>query len=233
MVVDASLGSAFEKSVQARISTAWAQAQQIDRSMVNAYQSQIAHFEQRMAEEAETGRGPKFRAAEREFIRLREDYVGALGQVEKAAPQGRSIQADVGGLQGYIDTLRSKDNVFGQFAQSAGVTSDDFAARLDKVEARIADLSAGEWTDRKTLVYERVLEKLWDMILSLGTADLGFTLSLLLAFMPDLIQVLCACLVRFLHPGHEPQESLDGGLADDDWSPFENVWGDTPTQVTQ
>ena len=47
------------------------------------------------------------------------------------------------------------------------------------------------------------------MLRSLGFADLGFTLSFLLSLTPDLIQVLCVCLISFLGPRARREAETD------------------------
>lgn len=241
MVVDGASGENFEKGTEAKVSTAWRQAEGIDRAMVDTYKAQLGHYAARMEEERPSGEGPRFWAAEQAYNRLREEYGSALARTENFAQGKRSITDDVGGVQGYVDALHSKAAVFDRFAGDVGITAPDFATRLDGVEGSLDGLSAGEWIDRRGLVYDKVIDKLGEMLGSGGTADLGFTLSVLMAFTPDLIQILCTCLLIFLFvrkdrsddgddpgangpddPG-DPNDQNDPG----DWTPGDRVWGES------
>lgn len=221
LVVDGSLGDNFVRGTAARVTTAWQQTRRVDEAMVETYQRQIGHYRQRMEEEEKTGRGPRFRAARQAYNHLRETYGGVLGSSERISQQGRSITDDAGALAGYIADLRGKVVVFDRFSQEVGITTENHTKRLNEIAQSLQGLSDGNWIDRKTLVYREVIKRLGEMIESVGLADLGFTLAVLLSFTPDLIQILCTALLLFLRPKESPFEDDGSG-----WSPSDKVWGE-------
>lgn len=234
MVVDASMGESLRKGSQVRVDQAWAQARRIDAAMVEAYRAQLDHYAARMAEEAVTGRGPRYRAAARTHNRLRAEYAGALGGVEKIAQQGRSMSADIAAARGYLDRLRAKARVFARFAEAEGIRAPAFAPRIAAVASGLPVTGEDGWLDRQALVYAAVMTKLVEMVASFGLADLGFTLNALLSITPDLIQVLCACLLLMLRPEHNAPGRArgDSAWADGDpddipeWAGGGSAWGD-------
>lgn len=231
MVEDAAMGDQYVKGTAVKIRQAWQQAGRIDHAITDRYVGQVDHFKQRMAEEAKTGIGPKYRAAERAHNRLRAEYGSVLGRTAKAAAQGKSLSDDAEGVRGYVTALRGKVRVYERFTANEGLAGEDFGSRLDRIEASLDTLGGGGWIDRRSLVYERVMEKIWAMVASFGLADLGFTLNALLSITPDLIQILCTCLIGFLRP----PEDHDGGLGTEaeGWSPFDKVWGDTVADAAE
>lgn len=234
MVVDASMGESLRKGSQVRVDQAWAQARRIDTAMVEAYRAQLDHYAARMDEEAATGRGPRYRAAARTRNRLRAEYGAALGAVETIAQQGRSMSADIAAARGYLDRLRAKARVFDRFAEAEGIRAPAYGPRIAAVEAGLPVTGADGWIDRQALVYGAVMTKLAEMVASSGMADLGFTLNALLSITPDLIQVLCACLLLMLRPERDATKSMQGDSAwgDDDpdaipeWAGGGSAWGD-------
>jgi hypothetical protein len=234
MVVDASMGAALRDGAQVRVDQAWAQAKRIDAVMVEGYRAQLDHYAELMAEEAVTGRGPRYRAAARIRNRLRAEYAGALGAVERIAQQGRSLSEDIAAVRGYLDRLRAKTQIFARFAEAEGIRAPAYAPRIAAVEARLPVTGADGWLDRQAIVYAAVMAKLVEMIASFGMADLGFTLNALLSITPDLIHILCACLLLMLRPEREAAESAgdqESWFADDaDWAERTPVWGEMPVR---
>ena len=200
-VVDASSGSAFEKGAEASVTSVWSATRNIDQNIAEVYRSRIAFSNDRMVEEAATGRGPRFRAAEANYNRLRQVYGSVLATPLARVPQGRSLSDDISGARDYITALRGKVQVFEEFGRDVQVVTPNYASQLDELNARLDRLSGsddGAWVDRRSLVYSEVVRKLGDMLRSFGRADLGFSLSFLLAVMPDIIQLLCALLLVML-----------------------------------
>ena len=205
-VVDASSGSSFEKGAEASVTSVWSATRNIDQNIAEVYNNRVAFSNDRMAEEAETGRGPRFREAAANFNRLRQTYGSVLETPLSRVPQGRSLSDDISGARDYITALRAKVQVFENFGREVQIVTPDYAAQLDGLEARLNRLNGGDegsWVDRRSLVYSEVVRKLGEMLASGGSADLGFSLSALLAVMPDIIQLLCALLLVMLRSNEQ------------------------------
>lgn len=204
-VVDAANGEAYENSAQATTDVVWESLKQVDQSITQDFVGYESISESGLSTEAETGRGPLYRAAQAEWQRVRRTY-GALRQTLDRVSQGSSISDSLNGARDYLAALRGKVRVFEQFARDIQLSSPDYMAQLDAIEARLNSVSGGqegEWVDRRSLVYKEVASKLKEMVLSWGQADLAFSLSFLLAVMPDIIQLLCALLLVMLRPDED------------------------------
>lgn len=223
MVVDSSTGEQFLKGLEVQVNQGWNRAAQTDRRITAAYERQVDYQKQRMEEERETGKGPRYRQAERRYNELRGAFGGVLGRTAKMTRQGHSLSGDAAGLQAYAGYLRSKVDAYQRFAEAEGLVPENFAAQLVEIEKAAASVGPDGWIDRKSVVYAKVMEKLGTMIESRGRADLGFTMQAMLAVTPDLIQVLCAILLIFLRP-REQAGSYRGEASD--WSPEDQVWGE-------
>lgn len=227
MVEDGSKGTQFVKGAEVRVSQGWSHARRIDQSIVDRFQAQVDFHEQRIGEEASTGKGPRYRASMRRFNQLRAEFGSALGRTTKIVQQGRSMSEDREALRSYLTQLRSKAKVFDRFAEREGLVAENFAVQLGSIDASLATLGQETYIDRKAIVYAKVMKKLSNMFATRGMADLSFTQNFLLSIVPDLIQILCAILLAFLRPREEPFENpVDDG---NDWEPFDRVWGDSPS----
>lgn len=224
MVVDGGLGDSLVKSAESRIEGLAVQARRIDRTMVDVYAAQVAHLRARLDEEARSGRGPRFRLMEARADDLRERYGATLGRALLPADGGQETGLAV--VAEAVAGLKGKAAVMGQFAAEAGLRIPDFAGEVAALETALSAVAGDNPADRKAIVYRQVIVKLGDMIHSFGLADLGFTLSLLLSFTPDLIQVLCTILLLLLRARDEPGEEAALILQhDSDWTPQARAWG--------
>lgn len=194
MVVDAALGPSFVRVADAKLAGAMERAARIDQAMTDLYQGQIAFQAARLNEENTSGRGPRYRAAEAALQTMRATYGSALGR--PALPAGTKI--DLAGFASALDALSGKAAVLNRFAAETGIAAPDFAEQIKKLAGAVEGLSEATQTDRRTLVYQQVIVKLGDMLASYGMADLGFSLSVLLALCPDLIQILCTILLLLI-----------------------------------
>ncbi|WP_430436057.1 hypothetical protein [Oceanibaculum nanhaiense] len=226
MVVDAALGESFVKETEAKIAATWRQAVRIDTELTGFYGSQIEHYRVRMREENPTGQGPRYRAAEDAFNSLRATYGSTLGRALPPPERGVSLTVDLAAVGDAVPALRAKAEVMSRFTAQLGVQAPNVERLIQALDASLAEISASGWLDRRTLVYRQVVAKTSEMIASVGLADLGFTLNMLLAFIPDLIQVLCTCLLVFL--GRRPAESLPSPspTPEADWTPADTAWGE-------
>ncbi len=230
MVVDASMGAAFVRAAEAKSDGALKQrVRRIDAAMTGIYLGQVDHMAQRMEEEAATGRGPRFREAEQRFHVLRATYGSAIG-APMALGRG-SRDTDLAGLADAIEALKGKASLVERFASEVDIRAPEFRAQIDALTATIALIAAEYQIDRRSLVYRQVITKLGEMLASFGTADLGFTLAVLLSLSPDLIQMLCTILLLCMRreqrdlpvpPAHAVE---DLPFPPEDWEPREPAWG--------
>lgn len=200
LAVDGSQGESIERSAQTEVAAVWAEIDSTDHEIINAYTAKIDFYEARMREEQATERGERFRRSREEFNRLRETYGASLGVPLGRAPSRQSLTDDITSARAAISALRAKVETFERFAAQEGLGSPDYTGRLDALVARLDSVggASGGWVDQRTLVYKEVLRKLGEMIDSGGAADPAFTLSVMIAFLPDMIQFLCALMLYIL-----------------------------------
>lgn len=200
LAVGGSQGEEIVLSAQTEVATSWAEIDNIDREIMNAYSAKIDFFEALMREEEATGRGERFRQSRAEFNRLRAAYGASLGVPLGRAPRGQSLTDDIASARAAISALRAKVVTFKRFAEQEGLGSRGYSARLDALIERLDSVGgeSGGWVDQRTLVYKTVLRKLGEMIESRGTADPAFTLSVTVALIPDMIQFMCALMLYIL-----------------------------------
>ncbi|MEM6494350.1 MAG: hypothetical protein AAF650_08215, partial [Pseudomonadota bacterium] len=182
------------------VANTWAEIDNTDREITNAYTAKVDFFEALMREEQATGRGERFRQSREEFNRLRETYGPSLGVPLGRAPGGQSLTDNIISARAAISALRAKVVTFERFAREEGVGLPDYTGRLDALVARL-DSVGGEragWVDQRTLVYKELIRKLGEMVESRGTADPAFTLSVTIALIPELIQIICALMLYIL-----------------------------------
>ncbi|MEM6495013.1 MAG: hypothetical protein AAF650_11605, partial [Pseudomonadota bacterium] len=182
------------------VANTWAEIDNTDREITNAYTAKVDFFEALMREEQATGRGERFRQSREEFNRLRETYSPSLGVPLGRAPSGQSLTDNIMSARAAISALRAKVVTFERFAREEGVGLPDYTARLDALVARLDSVGgeSGGWVDQRTLVYKELIRKLGEMIESGGTADPAFTLSVTIALIPELIQLICALMLYIL-----------------------------------
>lgn len=228
-VVDAALGENVFRGAQTQIAAAWDQAERADQAMSAAYLAQLDYLAQRRAEEAETGKGPRFRAVDQAFNDLRETYGAGLSVPAGRAPSRPEDPNTARQLHGYLDRLEAKAALFVRFAQEVGVAVVDPRASLTAIRAELGGVTSERYVDRRSLVYGQVIQKMGEMIASGGAADIGFSLAVMLAFMPDAIQLLCTLLLILLRPRPVPEPrpaAAPGGQAPPtvDLSTLREVW---------
>ncbi|MBP7338933.1 hypothetical protein [Niveispirillum sp.] len=154
------------------IMRAW--AQRLDQDMTDHYRELVQAAD----------RGDTLRAA----------YDRALTHVKPLdGPERASIP-----LPEIIAALRSKAGVLNRFAEDAGVHVPDFAEQTDVLEMYfnhwVEEVSQG----RSGFIHRQSLAAWGAMLSSLGQANPGFTLNVLLSLLPFLIQAVCALLLRLL-----------------------------------
>ena len=200
LAVDGSQGESIERYATTEVEAVWAEIDNTDREIINAYTAKIDFYEARMREEQATGRGERFRQSREEFNRLRETYGPILGVPLGRIPNEQSLTDNIASARAAISALRAKVETFERFAAQEGLGSPRLIARLDALVERLdsAGGESGGWIDQRTLVYREVLRKLGEMIESRGTADPAFTLSVTIALIPDMIQFLCALMLYIL-----------------------------------
>ena len=198
--VDGSQGEEITLSAQTEATNVWAEIDTTDREIVNAYAAKIDFYEARMGEEQATGRGERFRRSRNEYNRLRELYGASLGVPLGRAPSGQSLTDDITSARAAISALRAKVETFERFAAQERLGASNFAARLDALVGRLDSVGgeSGGWVDQRTLVYKQIIRKLGEMVESRGAADPAFTLSVIIALVPELIQIICALLLYIL-----------------------------------
>ena len=233
LVVDGSDGTGQMSNAETRIEQAWEEARASDRAMTDAYEAQLDYYGARMEEEARTGIGPRYREAERAHQELRAQFGASLGRGLNARRPGNSLSADAEAARGYLDRLQAKAETFARFAAREEIAVPDYGVRAGDIRARL-DASVGEgWLDRRSVVLREVTKKLREMAESLGAADIGFTLSFLLAVAPDVLQLLCAILILILRPRGELAVTVDSdGREHMEWEADEPVWGEIPSKTT-
>jgi hypothetical protein len=133
---------------------------------------------------------------------LRAAYDRALSYTKPPldGPESASIP-----LPEIIAALRRKAGVLNRFAEDAGVHVLDFVEQTDVLEIYfnhwVEEVSQG----RSGFVHRQSLAGWGAMLSSLGQADPGFTLNVLLSLLPFLIQAVCALLLRLLRsPTRKP-----------------------------
>lgn len=198
--VDGSQGREIALSAQTEVANTWAEIDNTDREITNAYTAKVDFFEALMREEQATGRGERFRQSREEFNRLRETYGPSLGVPLGRAPGGQSLTDNIISARAAISALRAKVVTFERFAREEGVGLLDYTGRLDALVARLDSVGGerGGWVDQRTLVYKELIRKLGEMVESRGTADPAFTLSVTIALIPELIQIICALMLYIL-----------------------------------
>lgn len=198
--VDGSQGEEIALSAQTEATNVWVEIDNTDREIVNAYKAKVDFYEALKSEEEATGRGERFRQSREEFNRLRETYGPSLGVPLGRAPSGQSLTDNMTSARAAISALRAKVVTYERFAREEGAALADYTARLDALVVRLDRVGgeSGGWVDQRALVYKEIFRKLGEMVDGGGASDPAFTLSVIIALVPELIQVICALLLYVL-----------------------------------